>query len=182
MISIVTNFAEIYFEKIASQGVKQDLQNYLFQHILCLSPGRVANLRSGDLLSYFTNDINNVHGFAGANLINWIRLPVTYIAVLMYLIQINWILCLITLLVAPCALLVVLLFGWLLKKNGRELHELIADINHTLNETFQGFQVIRSFTLEKKVFQTFSRKTKNISFRAEKCKAARLVFFCWVFT
>ena len=53
------------------------------------------------------------------------------------------------------------LFGLLLKKNGRELHELMADINNTLSETFQGFQVIRSFTLERKIFQTFSRKTKD---------------------
>ena len=64
-------------------------------------------------------------------------------------------------LVAPCAIIGGALFGGLLKKNGRELHEFMADINHTLNETFQGFQVIRSFTLEKKVFRTFSRKTKD---------------------
>ena len=37
----------------------------------------------------------------------------------------------------------------------------MADINHTLNETFQGFQVIRSFTLEKTIFRNFSRKTKD---------------------
>ena len=64
-------------------------------------------------------------------------------------------------LVAPCAIIGGALFGWLLKKNGRELHELTANINHTLSETFQGFQVIRSFTLERKIFQTFSRQTKD---------------------
>ncbi len=159
--SIVTNFVEIYFETIALQGVKQELQSYLFQHILLLPAGTAANLRSGELLSYFTNDIHSVYGLTGASLINWIRLPVTYIAVLIYLIQINWMLCLITMLVAPCAIIGGALFGWLLKKNGRELHELMANINHTLSETFQGFQVIRSFTLERKIFQTFSRKTKD---------------------
>ena len=100
----MTNFAEIYFEKIATQGVKRELQSYLYQHILCLSAGKVANLRSGELLSYFTNDINSVYALTGASLINWIRLPFMYIAVLVYLIQINWMLCLITMLVAPCAI------------------------------------------------------------------------------
>ena len=161
IISIVTNFAQLYFEKIALNGVKQQLQSHLFQHILCLQAGTAANIRSGDLLSYFTNDIHSVSGLAGASLINWIRLPVTYIAVLLYLIQINWILCLITLLVAPCAIIGGALFGWILKKNGREIHELVADINNTLSETFQGFQVIRSFTLERTIFRTFSRKTKD---------------------
>ena len=78
----MTNFVGIYFETIASHGVKRELQSYLFQHILLLPAGTAANLRSGDLLSYFTNDIHSVDGLTGASLINWIRLPVTYIAVL----------------------------------------------------------------------------------------------------
>ncbi|MCQ6277204.1 ABC transporter ATP-binding protein [Bacillus sp. V3B] len=159
--SIVTNFFGIYVETIASHGLKWDLKDYLFQHILRLPAGTTASLRSGDLLSYFTNDIHSVDGLAGSSLMNIIRLPITYIAVLIYLVQINWILCLITLLIAPCAVIGGALFGWLLKKSGREIHEIMADINHTLNETFQGFQVIRSFTLEKTICRTFSRKNKE---------------------
>lgn len=161
LTSIAVNFLDIYFETLASHGLKRDLQNYLFQHILLLPAGTVANLRSGELLSYFTNDIHAVDGLTGSSLINLVRLPVTYIAVLVYLIQINWILCLITVLVAPFAMIGGALFGWILKKSGREIHELIADINHTLNESFQGLQVIRSFTMEKSVFQTFFRKNKD---------------------
>jgi ATP-binding cassette subfamily B protein len=159
--NIVTNFLGIYVETIASHGLKRDLKDYLFGHILRLSAGTVAHLRSGDLLSYFTNDIHSVDGLAGSSLVNIIRLPITYVAVLIYLVQINWILCLITLLVAPCAVIGGGLFGWLLKKSGREIHEITADIHHTLNETFQGLQVIRSFTLEKSIFGTFSRKNKE---------------------
>ena len=119
--SIMTNFIIFILRRLLHQGLKQELQNYLFQHILCLPAGMTANLRSGDLLSYFTNDIHSVNGLTGASLINWIRLPFTYIAVLIYLIQINWMLCLITMLVAPCAIIGGALFGWLLKKNGRRI-------------------------------------------------------------
>ena len=86
-----------------------------------LPAGTTANLRSGDLISYFTNDIHSVDGLTGSSLVNLVRLPVTYIAVLIYLIQINWMLCLITMLVAPCAIIGGALFGWLLKRNGREI-------------------------------------------------------------
>ena len=161
LTSVVNNYIYIYFDTIVSHGLKRELQNYLFQHILRLPVGTAANLRSGDLLSYFTNDIHSVDGLTGSNLINLIRLPVTYVAVLIYLMQINWVLCLITVIVAPMAVIGGAFFGFILKKNGREIHELIADINHTLNETFQGLQVIRSFTLEKNVFRTFSRKNKD---------------------
>ena len=69
-------------KRLLYKGVKQELQSYLFQHILCLPAGTAANLRSGDLLSYFTNDIHSVDGLAGASLINWIRLP---LRILLYL-------------------------------------------------------------------------------------------------
>ncbi|WP_338449820.1 ABC transporter ATP-binding protein [Niallia oryzisoli] len=161
LTSVVNNYIYIYFDTLVSNGLKRELQNYLFQHILRLPVGTVANLRSGNLLSYFTNDIHRVDGLSGSNLINLIRLPITYVAVLIYLIQINWVLCLITVIVAPVAVIGGAFFGFILKKSGREIHELIADINHTLNETFQGLQVIRSFTLEKNVFRTFSRKNKD---------------------
>jgi ATP-binding cassette, subfamily B, bacterial len=158
VLNIVSNFCDIYFETIASNGLKKDLKEYLFKHILSLPAGVASNLRSGDLLSYFTNDIHSIDGVTGSSLINLIRLPLTYIAVLIYLFQINWVLSMISILIAPVAIVAGAGFGLLLKRNGRKLHSLIAQINNTLSETFQGFQVIRSFTLEKKVFEKFTRE------------------------
>ncbi|MCM3665252.1 ABC transporter ATP-binding protein/permease [Mesobacillus subterraneus] len=161
VLNIISNFCDIYFETIASNGLKKDLKEHLFKHILSLPAGIASNLRSGDLLSYFTNDIHSIDGVTGSSLINLIRLPITYIAVLIYLFQINWVLCLISVLIAPIAIVAGAGFGLLLKRNGRKLHSLIAEINNTLNETFQGFQVIRSFTLEKKIFEKFTRENDD---------------------
>jgi ATP-binding cassette, subfamily B, bacterial len=161
VLNIISNFCDIYFETIASNGLKKDLKEHLFKHILSLPAGVASNLRSGDLLSYFTNDIHSIDGVTGSSLINLIRLPITYIAVLIYLFQINWMLCLISVLIAPVAIAAGAGFGLLLKRNGRKLHSLIAEINNTLNETFQGFQVIRSFTLEKKIFEKFTRENDD---------------------
>jgi ATP-binding cassette, subfamily B, bacterial len=161
VLNIISNFCDIYFETIASNGLKKDLKEHLFKHILSLPAGVASNLRSGDLLSYFTNDIHSIDGVTGSSLINLIRLPLTYIAVLIYLFQINWVLSMISILIAPIAIVAGAGFGLLLKWNGRKLHSLIAQINNTLSETFQGFQVIRSFTLEKKVFEKFTRENDD---------------------
>ncbi|WHX41439.1 ABC transporter ATP-binding protein [Mesobacillus sp. AQ2] len=161
VLNIISNFCDIYFETIASNGLKKDLKEHLFKHILSLPAGVASNLRSGDLLSYFTNDIHSIDGVTGSSLINLIRLPLTYIAVLIYLFQINWFLSMISILIAPIAIVAGAGFGLLLKRNGRKLHSLIAQINNTLSETFQGFQVIRSFTLEKKVFEKFTRENDD---------------------
>ncbi|WP_226677948.1 ABC transporter ATP-binding protein [Mesobacillus jeotgali] len=161
VLNIISNFCDIYFETIASNGMKKDLKEHLFNHILSLPAGVASNLRSGDLLSYFTNDIHSIDGVTGSSLINLIRLPVTYIAVLIYLFQINWTLSMISVLIAPIAIVAGAGFGLLLKRNGRKLHNLIAQINNTLSETFQGFQVIRSFTLERKTFEKFTRENDD---------------------
>jgi ATP-binding cassette, subfamily B, bacterial len=161
VLNIISNYCDIYFETIASNGLKKDLKEYLFQHILRLHAGDAFSLRSGDLLSYFSNDIHSVDGVTGSSLINLVRLPITYIAVLIYLLQINWVLSMISILIAPIAIVAGAGFGLLLKRNGRKLHSLIAEINHTLNETFQGFQVIRSFTLERKIFNKFAKQNDD---------------------
>jgi ATP-binding cassette, subfamily B, bacterial len=161
MVSIVSNYCDIYFETIASNGLKNQLKEYLFEHILRLPAGEASNMRSGDLISYFNNDIHSVDGVVGSSLISLIRLPLIFIAVFIYLFQISWILCLISVFIAPIAICGGAFFGLLLKKNGRMLHQLVAEINSTLSETFQGFQVIRSFTLEKAIFHHFKSKNEK---------------------
>jgi ATP-binding cassette, subfamily B, bacterial len=161
LMSIITNYGDIYFETRAANGLKNDLKEYLYEHILRLPAGETSTIRSGDLISYFNNDIHGVDGLVGHSLIGLIRLPLVYIAVLIYLLQINWLLCLISVAIAPIAIFGGVFFGLKLKKNGRQLHSLIAELNSTLSESFQGLQVIRSFTLEKTIFNQFKKKNKK---------------------
>jgi ATP-binding cassette, subfamily B, bacterial len=161
LVSIVSSYCDIYFETIASNGLKNQLKEYLFEHILRLPAREASDMRSGDLISYFNNDIHSVDGVVGSSLISLIRLPLVFIAVFIYLFQISWILCLISVFIAPIAICGGAFFGLLLKKNGRMLHQLVAEINSILSETFQGFQVIRSFTLEKTIFDHFKSKNKK---------------------
>ncbi|WP_442594238.1 ABC transporter ATP-binding protein [Neobacillus sp. D3-1R] len=161
LLSIISSYCGIYFETVASNGLKNNLKEYLFEHILRLPAGETSKIRSGDIISYFNNDIHSVDGVTGSTLISLIRIPLIFLAVFIYLFQINWVLCLSSVLIAPIAIAGGVFFGLLLKKNGRKIHQLVAEINSTLSETFQGLQVIRSFTLEKAAFITFKSKNKK---------------------
>ncbi|WP_160726053.1 ABC transporter ATP-binding protein [Bacillus sp. USDA818B3_A] len=154
-IGMISRFAYTYFNTIATNGVKKELKNHLFKHILRLSPGYVSNLRSGELISHFTNDINGVDGLLGNSIVNFIKLPITYIFIFIYLMQINWVLCLMSVLIAPLAALSGMIFGLILRNNSKQIHQLIGKVNNLLTETFQGFGVIRSFTMEKDQYQKY---------------------------
>ncbi|MBO0962183.1 ABC transporter ATP-binding protein [Neobacillus sp. MM2021_6] len=155
LINIASSFSFTYFNTIATNAVKMDIQNHFFHHLLRLPAADASNLHSGELMSHFSNDIHGVDGVIGSNLISLIRLPIIYIVVFVYLVNINLTLCLVSLIIAPIAALSGLVFGLLLRKNVRRIHYVVGKINSLLNETFHGFTIIRSFTLEKKQYKKF---------------------------
>ncbi|TWD98885.1 ATP-binding cassette subfamily B protein/subfamily B ATP-binding cassette protein MsbA [Neobacillus bataviensis] len=162
LISIASSVSYTFFNMIATNGVKMDLKNHFFNHILRLPSGEVSNYRSGELMSHFSNDIHGVDGVIGSSLISLVRLPIIYIVVFVYLVNINLTLCLVSLVIAPIAALSGLVFGLLLRKNGRLIHRLVGNINSLLSETFHGLMVIRSFTLEKLHYKKYVNQNQEL--------------------
>lgn len=162
LLNIFSNITYSYFDAIVTNGVKMELKNHLFHHILRLSAGDASNLRAGELMSHFSNDIQGVDGVIGSSLLSLVRLPIVYIVVFIYLSNINLTLSLVSLIIAPIVALSGLIFGLLLRKNGRLIHRIVGDINSLLNETFHGFAVIRSFTLEKIVYNKYEKKNQEL--------------------
>ncbi len=162
LLSIVSSVSYTYFNMIATNGVKMDIKNHFFHHVLRLPAADTSNIRSGELMSHFSNDIHGVDGVIGSNLISLVKLPIIYIVVFFYLVNINLTLCLVSLIIAPIAALSGVAFGMLLRRNGRLIHRLVGNINSLLNETFHGFTVIRSFTLEKLQYNKYAKQNKEL--------------------
>jgi ATP-binding cassette subfamily B protein len=162
LISITSTYLNTLLETVATTAVKRDFSAYFFKHILMLPGRHIASLHSGELLSHFTNDIHSIDGVIGRSLINLIRLPLTYIAVFIYLVQMNWKLALLSVCIAPIALIFGVVFGILIRNNSRLLHSLVGSMNSLLSETFQGFFVIRSFKMEKSIFTKYRGKNQEM--------------------
>ncbi len=162
LLNIISSYFYILNETVAINGIKKELKSYLFSHILRLPAGEFAKLQTGDLLSHFNNDIQSIDGVIGSTLIELVRFPLIYVAVFVYLYQINYMLCLISLVAAPFAIVLGIFFGFLLRNNNRRIYSLFGQINTILSETFSGFTVIRSFTLEKLTYQNFFKKNDEL--------------------
>lgn len=162
LLSIASNFIHTYAETVAHNGVKKDLQNHLYNHLLRMPVEKTSSMQSGKLITHFTSDIHYVDDIIGSNLINLIRLPLIFITVLIYLIHINWMLCFISLVVAPIAAVSAAIFGLFLRRNSRKINALYDSLNNMLNETFHGFQVIRSFTMESIMFKKYVNQNDQL--------------------
>ncbi|MDF0727748.1 ABC transporter ATP-binding protein [Cytobacillus sp. S13-E01] len=162
IVSILSTFFTTYFETAASSTLKRDLKTDLYKHILLLPANKTANHHSGELLSHFTNDIHNIDGLIGSSLIQLIRLPLLSSAAFIYLTYISWQLTVLTITLAPLALITGAYFGLILRRNSRKVHKLYSDMNTLLNESFQGLSIIRSFTMEKIFHKRYSKQNNEL--------------------
>ncbi|WP_338789134.1 ABC transporter ATP-binding protein [Metabacillus sp. FJAT-53654] len=147
-ISLFVTYFNTYLQSYVTSKIKRDLKEHVLKQILLLPTEKRSKIRSGDLLTHFTNDINCIDGVIGSNLIYLIQLPLISMAVFFYMLQINWQLSVLSLLIIPIAIVVGGVFGILIRNNSRTIYNKIGDINSNLSETFQGLSVIRSFLLE----------------------------------
>jgi subfamily B ATP-binding cassette protein MsbA len=168
----IVSYFNIYLESYVTSKIKRELKEHVLKHIMLLPTNTLAKIRSGDLLTHFTNDINCINGVIGSNLIYLIQLPLTSVAVFFYMLHIHWQLSVFSLFIIPVAIVIGGVFGILIRNNSRTIYNQIGDINSSLNEMFQGISVIRSFLLEKVFVSRF--KQKNHEFFQLEMKNAKL--------
>ncbi|WP_191565596.1 ABC transporter ATP-binding protein [Metabacillus idriensis] len=158
-VSLAASYFYTYLESKTINTVKLELKELLLKHILLLPVKKTSSMRTGDLMTHFTNDVNCIEGVIGSNLLYLIQLPLTFTAVSIYMFMINWQLASIGFTVIPLAIVIGAVFGILLRNNSRKMFTQISDIISTLNEIFQGLSVIRSFLLEKEM--SLKQNTQN---------------------
>ncbi|MCO7124226.1 ABC transporter ATP-binding protein/permease [Sporolactobacillus shoreicorticis] len=162
LVSITANYCNSCLQSAAVYGIERDLKKMLYQHILYLRAQCLTSLRSGDLLSRFSNDINKIENMLGSRLVDLVRMPLIYITVFIYLLHINITLALVSWLVAPIAVTASSVFGFLIRRNSRMLNEVTGDNSQLINETLQGFFVIRSFVMEHLMLQRNTKQNDRI--------------------
>ena len=148
MLTILSDFASRRLAFTASNGVKKELSEQLLKHIMLMPASRTNQLHSGELMTHFNQDIHSINGMIGSSLIQWVRLPLVFAAVFVYMLQIHWLMAVMGLLIVPFAMGAGALLGFILRRRTRTIHDLYGNMNGLLSETLQGLSVIRSFSLE----------------------------------
>lgn len=147
IINSMLTYLSSYIGTAAVQQVKRDMKNTIFGHMVRLEARYYNRHHSGEFVSRLTNDINNLDGAIGGNLVQMIRLPLMALASLLYMLTINWRLSVICLMLVPVAAVAGSMFGKLLRRNTRLIQEYLSRMQEFLHETFSASPIIRSFTL-----------------------------------
>lgn len=156
-----------YYAQWTASRVLFDLRNRLFDHIQKLSLRFYQNQKVGQIISRVINDVEQTKEFVVTGMMNiWLDLFTLSIA-LVFMINLDFQMTLISLAVVPLYAVSVKYFFQRLRSNTRARSQALAEVQGHLHERVQGISVIRAFHLEEyeqKLFEQQNRKFLDKAF------------------
>ena len=146
--------------RLAELGTFQ-LRKLFYRRTLPMDLATFSSEGTADLISRFTNDMNNVA--MGLNVLfgKLVREPLKMIVCLIGAACLCWRLLLLSLVIAPLAAFLIRWLAKTLKRANRRAMEEMAELYNTLGETFQGIKVVKAFTMERQERNRFHSNSKK---------------------
>lgn len=157
-VNFVVRFGHYFLLRVVIIRINKKLKNDLFRHLLGLSADYFTSQSTGTLISRVAVDPTYVD--IGLSVINVIvREPITLIFLFGYALKLNWRLTLVTLIITPCMAWVFSTTGRNLKRYLARMTEVNARLYSTLQESFSGIRIVKTFRLEKYVYKKFRERS-----------------------
>ena len=141
VLSFVTNYMMTWI----STRLVIDLRREMFDKILHLPTHVFQDQSAGKLISQLTHQTNNVNQAATSVLVIAVRESLTTLALLIYLIYLDWKLTLFTLTIGPLIALIVKGMSVRIRKESRASFLSLSAMSHTIEEATDAHKVVRIF-------------------------------------
>jgi ATP-binding cassette, subfamily B, multidrug efflux pump len=159
ILNIIQNQIQLRFRT----SFNHSLQNKLYKHVLHLPINFFNRIKSGELLSRFTNDINHITALSNQLILTPINALLRLAVILAYCFYLSpWIALLIFLIIG----ILTLLCMYLTKKTRplqNEIYEKQAVIHGFLSEIFQGIRTVRSHAKEQVEISQHSQRHLDLN-------------------
>ena len=132
----------------AAQRVVSDIRRDLFAHIQMLPLGYFDGTRSGDIMSFFTNDVDTVSEALNNSFANVIQASIQVVGTTAMLIILNWQLTIITLVCDAAIVLYARYSGARSKRFFAAQQASLGDLDGYIEEMVSGQKVIKVFNHE----------------------------------
>ncbi len=147
-IEILTSYLQSRTMLVVSQGAVENIRNELFTKLQKLPIRYFDNNPTGEIMSRFTNDVDNIGTMLDNSLVSLISGTVTLIGTLVFMITTNIYLTLITVIFVP----IFAKLGAVIGKKSRKYYSgqqaALGAVNGYIEETVTGQKVIKMFNHE----------------------------------
>jgi len=153
MIAIVVILAgatagRFYLVSWLGERVSADIRRAVFDRVLSLSPAFFETTRTGEILTRLTSDTTLIQTVVGSSVSQWLRNALMFVGALAMLVASSPKLASIVLLLVPCVLVPIILFGRREKRLSRAAQDRIADVGAYAEETINAIRTVQAFTHE----------------------------------
>jgi subfamily B ATP-binding cassette protein MsbA len=154
------SFGNTYCMQWVSNKVVTDIRGQLFSKMVRHSMDFFNKMRSGFLISRITNETRVVQMALTAVSSDIFKQPITIVGAITVLLLMDWKFTLVTLILFPMCLLPLRIYGRRARKALRGQFEGMGEMVVTMQETFAGIRVIKSFAREAHQEKEFKRSNQ----------------------
>lgn len=166
----ILSFCTAYLMTWISTNLVTDLRRQMFAKIMTLPTQAFHDQSAGKFISRILQDADNVNQAATNVLVTSIRESLTAIALLAYLLYLDWKLTLITLAIAPVIAVILSAFSKRIRVASRASFEGLRNMSHTIEETTTANKIVKVFGGQQQLVQRFFQNT--IAFRRSMMREA----------
>ena len=172
----ILGFIGEYAMAWVANNVVTELRQAMFARMVNLPMGYFTDNLSGRLLSRVTSDVNGVAGAATGALTALIKDSLSIIALMGWLLYLNWKLTAITFIMVPPIAVAVRYFSKRLRKVARGQQEAMGKMTQVLQEAIEAHKVVKIFggqAFERERFRHAARQQRGFAMRATLASAAQ---------
>ncbi|MBE9162355.1 ABC transporter ATP-binding protein [Tychonema sp. LEGE 06208] len=162
----------------AALTIALEIRKKVYSHLQKLNIGYFETAKTGDLSYRLTEDIDRIGEVVNKFFHQFIPCVLQLIAVLGYMIYLNWQLTLGALIIAPLMAILIGWFGERLLSYSRQSQNRISDLSALLTEVFSGIRLIKAFVAEDYEIARFAEEAeqnRRAKYLSERIKALQFV-------
>ena len=155
-------------------SVETDLRQQLFDHLLGQEPAWLSRMRTGELVTRATYDVNNIRRMLGFAVLNLVNVVMVYGMQLPAMVSIDPGLSVAALSLHPAMLLLVQLFGRRMARLQRRQQEHLSELSDLIQEDLAGISAIKIYgqqANEHEAFGVLNRHYRNAALSLAKLRS-----------
>jgi subfamily B ATP-binding cassette protein MsbA len=154
------SYLNAYYMAWVSNRVITDVRDQLFQKIVSHSMDFFNRMRSGFLMSRISNDTRGMQTALTSVSSDLFKQPVAIVVGVSVLLYIDWKFTVATLVLFPICIVPISTYGRKARKAMKFQFEDMGQMNMTMQETFAGIRVVKSFAREEHQVKSFRRSNR----------------------
>ncbi len=170
LVGVIATYLQHRIMIKVSQGALESIRNDLFAKMQKLPVKFFDNNPTGEVMSRFTNDVDNIGVMLDNSLVSLFSGSITLIGTLVFMLTTNWILTLITVVFVP----IFMKLGMWIAEKSRKYYSgqqaALGAVNGYIEETVTGQKVVKVFNHEKDTVDEFgllNDDLRNKQFKAQ---------------